>query len=58
MKCLEFIIKILPDSWYIDQNDIIKNKLIIRAKKDIPLKKRINDIQEMAKKLDDLKLTV
>lgn len=58
LKYLEFIIKVLPDSWYIDQNDIIKNKLIIRAKRDIPLKKRINDIQKMAKKLDDLKLTV
>ena len=55
---LEFIEKVLPNSWYIDQNDINKNKLIIRAKKGIPLKKRINDIQKMAKKLDDLKYTV
>lgn len=35
-------------------------KLIIRAKKDIPLKKRIHDIQKMAEKLklEDLMYSV
>lgn len=51
---LEYIRKFLPDSWYIDQGDLNDGKLIIRAKKDIPLKKRIHDIQKMAKKLDNL----
>lgn len=46
---------ILPDSWYIDIEDLREdNRLIIRAKKNIPLKKRIKDIQHMAKNLDSL----
>ena len=57
---LEFIRDFLPDSWYIDQDDLNDKKLIIRAKKDIPLKKRIHDIQKMAEKLklEDLMYSV
>lgn len=51
---LEFIKNSLPDSWYIDQGELNDGKFIIRAKRDIPLKKRIHDIQKMAKKLDNL----
>ena len=55
---LEFIKNSLPNSWYIDQGELNNGKFIIRSKRHIPLKKRINDIQEMAEKLGDLKYTV
>lgn len=51
---LEFIKNFLPDSWYIDQGELNDGKFIIRAKRNIPLKKRIHDIQKMAEKLDNL----
>ena len=46
---------ILPDSWYIDMEDLREDsRLIIRAKKNIPLEKRIEDIQHMAENLHSL----
>lgn len=41
----------LPDTWYIDQNDLKQGKLVIRAKENVSLEKRMKDIRKMAEDL-------
>ena len=44
----------VPDSWYIDTKNLSKNKFVIRAKNNIGINKRINDIENWAENLPNI----
>ena len=44
----------IPDSWYIDEEDYHNNMCVIRAKENIGINKRINDIENWAENLPDI----